>query len=144
MKKVINGALYNTGTAQELGCIEPAGYDYNNFNYFKETLYRTKSGKYFLHGEGHGNSRYGEWHGNIGGWGEQIRPYTPEEAMEWAEENLTADEYEEAFGEPEEASDTKSPLNITVSAEFRSLLQKMKEDTGKSISQIIEDKFMDS
>lgn len=141
MKKVIEGSLYNTETARELGSIEPAGYNHNDFTYFKETLYLTKSGKYFLHGQGGGNSRYGEWVGNTGGWGEEIRPYTPEEAREWAEENLTADEYEEAFGEPEEASDTKSPLNITVSTEFRSLLQKMKEDTGKSMSQIIEDKF---
>lgn len=141
MKKVIDGALYNTETAQELGYVEPAGYNSSDFNYFKETLYRTKSGKYFLHGEGHGNSRYGEWHGNTGGWGEQIRPYTPGEAREWAEEHLTADEYEEAFGEVEEASDTKAPLNITISTEFRSMLQKMKEETGKSISQIIEDKF---
>jgi len=141
MKKVIDGALYNTDTAQELGYVEPAGYNSSDFNYFKETLYRTKSGKYFLHGEGHGNSRYGEWHGNTGGWGEQIRPYTPEEARKWAEENLEADEYAQIFGEPEEASDTKTPLNISVSAELKAKLIKMREDTGKSISQIIEDKF---
>jgi hypothetical protein len=141
MKKVIAGALYNTDTAQELGYVEPAGSNRSDFNYFCETLYRTKSGKYFLHGKGHGNSRYGEWHGNTGGWGEQIRPYTPEEAREWAEENLTADEYSAVFGEPEEASDTKEILNISISAELKSRLIKMREDTGKSISQIIEDKF---
>jgi hypothetical protein len=141
MKKVINGSLYNTETAQSLGCVEPAGYNSSDFNYFKETLYRTKSGKYFLHGEGHGNSRYGEWRGNTGGWGEQIRPYTPEEARQWAGENLSAKEYIEAFGEPEEASDIKVPLNISVSAEFKSLLISLREETGKSISQIIEEKF---
>jgi len=141
MKKVINGSLYNTETALELGYVEPAGYKRNDFSYFRETLYRTKSGKYFLHGEGHGNSRYGEWHGNTGGWGEQIRPYTPEEARQWAEENLSAKEYIEAFGEPEEASDIKVPLNISVSAEFKNLLITLREKTGKSISQIIEEKF---
>ena len=141
MKKVINGSLYNTETALELGYVEPAGYNRNDFSYFRETLYRTKSGKYFLHGEGHGNSRYGEWRGNTGGWGEQIRPYTPEEARQWAEDNLTADEYSKAFGEPEEASDTKVPLNLSVSAEFKSLLMRLREETGKSISQIIEERF---
>lgn len=141
MKKVINGALYNTETAQELGSVEPAGSNAGDFSFFCETLYRTKSGKYFLHGEGHGNSRYGEWHGNTGGWGEQIRPYTPEEARKWAEENLEADEYAQIFGEPEEASDTKEPLNISVSSEFKNLLIKLREDTGKSISQIIEERF---
>ena len=141
MKKVINGALYNTDTAQVLACVEPNGSNVRDFSYFRETLYRTKSGKYFLHGEGHGNSRYGEWHGNTRGWGEQIRPYTPEEARKWAEENLEADEYAQIFGEPEEASGTKTPLNISVSAELKAKLIKMREETGKSISQIIEDKF---
>lgn len=143
MKKVIEGKLYNTETAQELGYVEPAGYNSSDFNYFRETLYRTKSGKYFLHGEGHGNSRYGEWHGNSGGWGEQIRPYTPVEAREWAEEHLDAEEYAKAFGEPEEASDSKVVLNISVSAEFKAMLIKTREETGKSISQIIEDKFLE-
>lgn len=141
MKKVIDGKLYNTETAQQIGCVEPAGYDCNNFSYYCETLYRTKSGKYFLHGKGHGNSRYGEWHGNTGGWGEQIRPYTPEEARAWAENNLTVEEYEAAFGEPEEATDTKAILNISISAELKNRLIKLREETGKSISQIIEDKF---
>lgn len=141
MKKVINGALYNTDTAQELGSTEPAGCSKRDFNYFRETLYRTKSGKYFLHGEGHGNSRYGVWHGNDGGWGEKIMPMTLEEAMEWAERNLSGEEYIKIFGEPEEASGNKVPLNLSVSAEFKSLLTKLREETGKSISQIIEDKF---
>ena len=143
MKKVIEGKLYNTETAQELGYVEPAGYNSSDFNYFRETLYRTKSGKYFLHGEGHGNSRYGEWHGNTGGWGEKIRPYTQEDAREWAEKNLTADEYAKAFETPEEASDTKAILNISVSAELKSRLIRMREETGKSISQLIEEKFVD-
>jgi len=54
MKKIIKGSLYNTDTAKFLGCIEPAGQNTNDLNFFRETLYRTKSGKYFLHGEGHG------------------------------------------------------------------------------------------
>lgn len=143
MKKVIEGALYNTDTAKELGCVEPAGYNSSDFDYFCETLYRTKSGKYFLHGEGHGNSRYGEWHGNSVGWGEQIRPYTPGEAREWAEKNLTAGEYSIAFGEPEEASDSKAILNISISQELKTRLIKMREETGKSISQIIEERFVE-
>lgn len=143
MKKVIEGALYNTDTAQEIGYAEPNGSNIRDFSWFRETLYRTKSGKYFLHGEGGGNSRYGEWHGNTGGWGQQIRPYTPEDAREWAEENLTADEYSKAFGEPEEASETKTILTISISHDIKNKLIKMREDTGKSISQIIEDKFIE-
>lgn len=139
MKKVINGSVYNTETAKKLGSVEPAGYNSTNFSYYREALYRTKSGKYFLHGEGHARSRYGEWHGNTGGWGEQIRPYAPDEAREWAENNLTADEYIEAFGEPEEASESKVALNISVSPEIKRKLEIMREESGKSISQIIEE-----
>jgi hypothetical protein len=140
MKKVINGSLYNTDTAECIGTWDN-GETPREFTYFSETLYRTKSGKYFIHGEGHANSCYGVWHGNSGGWGEQIRPYSPEEAREWAEDHLTAEEYASAFGEPEEASDNKVPLNISVSAEFKNFLIKLKEETGKSISEIIEEKF---
>jgi hypothetical protein len=143
MKKVINGSLYNTETAQCLGYVEPAGSNQRDFNYYCETFYRTKSGKYFLHGEGHGNSRYGEWHGNSGGWGEKIMPLTVDEAKEWAEENLTGEEYIKIFGEPEEASENKVPLNLSVSPELKAKLQRIKEQTGKSISQLIEEKFSD-
>jgi hypothetical protein len=141
MKKVINGAVYNTESAQKLGSIEPAGYNHNDYNYWCETLYRTKAGKYFVHGEGHGNSRYGEWHGNTGGWGEQIRPYTPEEARKWAEENLGADEYSAIFGEPDEASDDKEALKIYITVGTKAKLNRLKEEAGKSISQIIEEAF---
>ena len=141
MKKIIKGSLFNTDTAKFLGCIEPAGYNTNNFNYFCETLYRTKSGKYFLHGEGHGNSKYGKWHGNIGGWGEQIIPLTYNMARQWARDNLTDDEYIEAFIGTEIKSNIKIPLNISVSPRFKHHLNLLKERTGKSISQILEEKF---
>lgn len=143
MKKIIKGSLYNTDTAKFLGCIEPAGYNTNDFNYFCETLYRTKSGKYFLHGEGHGNSKYGEWNGNTGGWGEQIYPLSPDMARQWAKDNLTDSEYIEAFVGTEIKSDIKIPLNISVSADFKNYLFLLREKTGKSISQIIEDKFLE-
>ncbi len=140
MKKVIDGKLYNTETAEFIGYWDN-GQSPREFTFCSETLYRTKSGRYFIHGEGHANSMYGVWHGNSGGWGEQIRPYTAAEARKWAEEHLDAEDYIKAFGEPEEASDTKATLMISISPEFKRRLEKMREDTGKSISQIIEDKF---
>ncbi len=138
MKKVIDGALYNTASAKMIGNWDNGLYP-NDFAYCEETLYRTKSGKYFLHGEGGGNSKYGEWHGNSGGPGEQIRPYTPQEAREWAEEHLDADEYSAEFGEPEEAGDDRVPLNLTVPASTKARLEVMRSETGKSISQIVAD-----
>jgi hypothetical protein len=141
MKKVINGALYNTETAKFIGGWEPNGHDTRNFEYFCESLYRTKAGKYFIHGEGHGNSRYGVWHGNSGGWGEQIRPMTPQEAREWAEEHLDADEYTAEFGEPEEAADGREALNLPGPAAGQAKREAMQRETGKSKSQIVAEAF---
>lgn len=102
MKKVINGSLYNTETARRLGGWSNTN-NYRDFNYCEETLYRTKSGKFFIHGEGGAMSKYAqtissnEWSG-----GEEIIPCTYDEAREWAEVHLDGDDYIAAFGEPAE------------------------------------------
>lgn len=134
----MNGALYNTETAHKVGTWDNGRYG-NDFDFCAERLYRTKSGKYFLHGEGGGNSKYGEWHGNSGGPGEEIRPYSPAEAAKWAEDNLDADVYAAEFGEPEEAADGRKALNLSVSDETRQILERIKRDTGKSISAIVDE-----
>lgn len=69
----------------------------------EETLYRTKRGKYFLHGIGGANTKY--WHQYSGGGcgGEEIIPLSEAEAREWCEENLSGDAYIRIWGEPEEA-----------------------------------------
>lgn len=101
MKQIISGKLYNTATAKLCGIDS-----YSNgrdFSYWREELYRKKTGEFFLYGEGGPSSRYSrscgqnEWCG-----GEKISPMTEAEAREWAEKHLTADEYIEIFGEPEE------------------------------------------
>jgi hypothetical protein len=101
MKKIIDGKLYNTATAEELGFISHG--QPGSFEYFCESLYRTRNGSYFIHGEGGGNSNYGVWEGNSGGTGETIIPYSLKDAKLWAGENLDGDEYISIFGEPEEA-----------------------------------------
>lgn len=137
MKKVINNAVYDTATAHFIGGVSGGGESPRDFGYWQESLYRTKSGKYFLHGEGHGNSRYGKWTGNTGGWGEVIRAYTLSEAMAWTAEHLDGDAYIAEFGEPDESGD-KSDLTINVSPAFRARLETLKRESGKSISSIIE------
>lgn len=101
MKKIINGKMYNTETAKLLGEMESRR-NKADFYYYCESLYLKKTGEYFLFGEGHGLSPYGKSYGNSSGWGEKIMPFTIDEAKEWAEENLDADEYIKIFGEVEE------------------------------------------
>ena len=108
MKKIINGKLYNTETATELGTWANAG-TWRDFNHVEETLYRKRTGELFLFGEGGANTRYAErvdansWRG-----GETIIPLTYQEAAEWAEKHLDADEYQEIFGPVSEDGDDES------------------------------------
>lgn len=101
MKKIINGRKYNTETAKEVGCWSN-GYPCGDFNWCQETLYKKKTGEYFLHGEGGALSNYSRdtWNGSTGGV--KIIPMTKDEAREWAENKLSCDEYEALFGEVEE------------------------------------------
>lgn len=108
MKKIINGKQYNTETAERLGEYEPSPYR-SDFHYFCETLYRKKTGGFFLHGKGGPASKYSkscgqnEWCGS-----ETIIPMTYDDAREWAEEHLDGDEYIRIFGEPDESGEKKT------------------------------------
>lgn len=101
MKKIINGKTYNTETAEYL-----ESYTHStprNFNYYYEEFYRTKKGTFFLYGEGNAASPYAE-HCSYGGSdpGTGFKILTEIEAKEWTERHLSAAEYCEIFGEPEE------------------------------------------
>lgn len=108
MKKIINGKQYNTETAERIGEYEPSPYR-SDFHYFCETLYRKKTGEFFLHGEDGPASKYSkscgqnEWCGS-----ETIVPMTYGDAREWAEEHLDGDEYIRIFGEPDESGEKKT------------------------------------
>lgn len=136
MKKVIDGKMYNTETAKKIAEWNN-GLSCTDFYYCCEALYLTKSAAYFIHGEGGGNSRYGEWHGNSGGPGSQIVPLTRQEAMEWAEK-LTGDEYASIFGDPDD-SDGRTVVTLSISIDSKSKLKIASENTGKSMSKIIDD-----
>lgn len=102
MKAVINGKLYNTETAKYIGSFS-SGIPHD-FEAYEESLYRTRKGEFFIAGSGGPMSKYGRSVGRneIAG-GSKITPLTVKEAQKWAEEYLSAEEYIEAFGMPEEA-----------------------------------------
>lgn len=83
MKKIINGRMYNTETAKELG----SRY-WNNPTPTWRTIYKKKTGEYFLLEESRNGTTW--------------EPLTEEEAKAIAEEYITADEYEAVFGKVEE------------------------------------------
>ena len=136
MKRIIEGAKYDTETAKFIG--SDSFSNSGDFNHWSEKLYRTKSGKYFLHGEGGPMSRYSrvvgqnEWCG-----GEKIIPLDRAGAMKWAEEHLGADQYEEAFGEV--TDDGTEQLNITIPAALKARLWEMAEQQKTSVSALAEE-----
>ena len=116
IKNIIKGKVYNTETAEKMGCWDN-GYPVSDFHYTGESLYKKKTGEFFLYGVGGALSYYS----SHSGWGEKIKPLTLAEAKEWAEEKLTTDEYEKMFLEQVEAEVSKYDVysvNIAEAALF--------------------------
>jgi hypothetical protein len=102
MKKIINGKMYNTDTAE---CVASFAEDcsINDFKYYEEDLFRKKTGEYFLYGSGNQLSKYRNGVFNKELWKNQdITLVSEERAMKWVEEFCDADTYIQLFGEPEE------------------------------------------
>lgn len=102
MKKIINGKKYDTSTAKQIAWADHPQCGERDFHYWIERLYKKRTGEFFLHGEGHGFSKYAKKVGNTSGWGQKIIPLTEVKAKEWAEEWLSTEEYEAIFGETSE------------------------------------------
>lgn len=135
MKKIINNKKYDTETAR---CVGSNSYSYpRDFNWFEETLYCKRTGEYFLLGEGGPASKYAErveqnsWSG-----GKQLIPLSFESAQKWAEENLTADDYETEFGAVTE-DETAVTLSISLPATLLAKLKRKAQETGSSVSGLI-------
>ena len=126
MKKVIDGALYNTDTARCIGAWDN-GYWRTESRWLSEKLYPTKYGKSFLYGEGGPMSKYAVSSGN-NSWsgGEHIEPMSAEAARAWAEEHLEADDYAAEFGEPDEASDDRVTIDLTIPTSIKTNLEKLR------------------
>jgi hypothetical protein len=98
MKQIINGKRYNTDTATLL---HEWSNDYygNDFRWCEESLYKTKSGNYFLTGSGGPMSKYSRSCGSntvCGGSG--LEPISRKEAITWLEDHDGTEELEEHFG----------------------------------------------
>ena len=104
MKQIIEGKSYNTEIASKLASARNPSAPYSNdFHYWSESLYRTKSGTYFLAGEGGPMSSWAEKTGqNEWSGGSGIRTKTEAEAREWVE-SWANDQYEAIFGPALEA-----------------------------------------
>ena len=101
MKKIINGRLYDTQTAKAL-----ASRDNNcqpgSFDYVVETLYRKKTGEFFLSGSGGARTIYAEHFEGGSRGSSRIMPLNEAKARKWVESYADAEKYMELFGEVDE------------------------------------------
>ena len=99
MKKIINGRMYNTETAEKIQEWDNGMYG-NDFRSCEETLYKKKTGEYFIQGSGGALSKYSIPCGNNGSSGSSdIIPLTKDRAKTWMEEKGDPDSYTKEFGE---------------------------------------------
>ena len=97
MKKLINGKMYNTETAEEIATWSNTYYS-SDFHYCQETLYKTKKGAYFIFGKGGPLSPYAQPSGGTGRTGgSDIVAFSKEEAFAWLELHDLTEEAEEEF-----------------------------------------------
>ena len=91
MKVIMNGKMYNTETAKNVGSWNTED-NYDGFYYNVQTLYKKKTGEFFIYDYGM-NPRH-KW--------EKIEKLTEKQAKEWSEKHLSTEEYIEIFGDVEE------------------------------------------
>lgn len=137
MKKIINGKVYDTTTAERL-----VGWSNNrstsDFGYCEESLYRKRTGEFFLYGEGGPMSKYSESQGNGDwGYGKSITPLTYEAAQKWAEEHLSAEGYEAIFGEVVEDG-SRITVTLSLSASTVARAKQAAAQKGLGLSAYIE------
>jgi hypothetical protein len=128
MKKVINRRLYDTDTAKCVGSIDFGRPD-DSLYYSWKALYVKKTGEYFLFADGGPGTQYAE--------AAEFTPLTLDEAMDWAEENLSGEEFEEAFGLPDEGGEDVQ-LNAWISATAKAKLDRERSRTGETVADVLE------
>lgn len=140
MKKIINGKLYDTDTANCVGdwCNTSNG---SNFTYYHESLYRKRTGEYFLYGYGGPYSKYA-LHGDDKGYSKVIIPLKYEAAQKWAEEKLNRDQYIAIFGEIDE-DDTHRTMTISISVSAIDRAKRNASRANLSLSAYIEQLIME-
>lgn len=137
MKKIINGKLYDTETAACVGSWSN-NYSPRDFQSVQEDLHRKRTGEFFLYGEGGPASKYAvSVGGNSWSGGAKIIPLTVEQAREWAEQHLDADDYQEIFGEVTE-DDSRTALSISLSASAAETARRAAAAAETSLSAYIE------
>lgn len=132
MVKIINGKRYDTNTAKLIG--ETSYSNRTDFAFWSEELYQKRTGEFFIYGEGGPASKYSRSTGqNSWSGGKAIIPLTLQEAKEWAESYLSAEDYESLF----EVEEDKTLISAWVPDSVKAEADKLREQ-GYTLADIFE------
>ena len=139
MKRIIDGRKYDTETATEVH--EWSDKAPSDFGYIEETLFRKRTGEYFLYGYGGPMTRYAEREAYGSGYtyGSTIIPMTYDEARAWAEGHMDVDGYESEFGEVPESDGEDVVLSVRVNPATRERLRRMAAESGRSQGAVLDE-----
>lgn len=138
MKKIINGKVYDTGKAKLIAEAHHANIKDADGKSLKQWLYQKKTGEYFVYAIGAAieiqNIFQHGYKPNAG-----IYPLTYEQAQKWAERELTAEQWEKIFGDPED-DNTQVSVNLSMTAKKANTLKQNAAKAGMTVSAYIVEK----
>lgn len=132
MRQVIKGKVYDTEAAERVSetYVPPQGERDKGLGYYDETLYRKRTGEYFLHGEVSSANPYA----SVAFAGvEKILPLTLEEARGWARDHPGSIDAEAVFGESGDHH-----LHIVLSGDVWHAVRMRSWETGQSVREVME------
>lgn len=137
MKKIIKGKVYDSNTAAFIAR-KSNGLEKNDLRWLEESLYRKRTGEYFLHGKGGGLTYCAA--PAVGGYtnDEKIVPLSYEGAQKWAKNNMNADDYLKVFEEDSKDGDCVI-MTVQLKASTRAKLEHLQSKKEMSMSAIIDE-----
>jgi len=96
MKQVIDGKVYNTDTAYEIGEV-CSGESIGDFGSWYGSLYKTKNGRFFIDGSGGPMTMFAVHSGNSSSGSTGIIVLSDDDARSIAEKDMEADVIEKFF-----------------------------------------------
>ena len=137
MKRIIDGVTYNTETATLIYRDALEG-SWNDYKWQSESLYKTRSGRFFLHGEGGAGTKYGKAVSTTSrAGGEQIKPISEDDARRWLEQFEAPDEICPELFPGAEETETESVIYLRVPSFLKTKLEAKAKEQGKSLNALL-------
>ena len=134
MRQIIKNKVYDTSTARKMGTFRDPE-DSSDFDYYEVSLYRKKTGEFFLHTRSGPRNEYREITG-CSDWA-RIIPLTYDEAKAWAEIALTKERYESIFfGAVDEYTGTEA-LTVQLPTALAIQLKRQTDRSGQLIKEAV-------